>query len=56
VNAAPRSLSSYRSRVPMTPSNQGQLATGMKQLVSHHVECGSRGAARCQWQLRWPTS
>ncbi len=31
-------------------------ATGMKQLTSHHVECCARGAARCQWHLRWPTN
>jgi hypothetical protein len=29
------------------------IATGMKQLVTTHVECRGRGGARCRWHLRW---
>jgi hypothetical protein len=33
--------------------HEAGVATGMKHLVSHHAECCARGAASCQWHLRW---
>lgn len=33
--------------------NEAGLATGMKGLVTRHVDCRGRGDARCTWELRW---
>ena len=33
--------------------HEAGLATGMKKLVSSHVECRARGKPRCVWELRW---
>jgi hypothetical protein len=36
--------------------HEAGIATGMKQLVTQHLESCGRGAARCQWHLRWTTN
>jgi predicted hydrocarbon binding protein len=33
--------------------HEAGVATGMKALVTEHVECRARGGARCVWRLRW---
>lgn len=33
--------------------HEAGVATGMKHLATHHVECCARGASTCQWHLRW---
>lgn len=33
--------------------HEAGLATGMKALSTHHIECRARGKAHCAWELRW---